>query len=102
MKLKNFSSGMTVRLAFATAIQTDPDILLVDEVLSVGDEAFQKKSSNKIGEIRRSGKTIIVVSHALGMVRDLCNRCMLIKNGTVTAVGKTDDVIEQYVATLKT
>ncbi|HUM81580.1 MAG TPA: ABC transporter ATP-binding protein, partial [Methanothrix sp.] len=69
MKLRNFSSGMYVRLAFATAIQTDPDIMLVDEVLSVGDEAFQKKCGEKIEEIRREGKTIVLVSHALGTVQ---------------------------------
>lgn len=96
MKLKNFSSGMAVRLAFATAIQTDPDILLVDEVLAVGDEAFQRKCSAKIEEIRRQGKTIIIVSHALGTVQELCERCMLLKNGRVFASGGTDRVVEEY------
>jgi len=96
MKLKNFSSGMAVRLAFATAIQTDPDILLVDEVLAVGDEAFRRKCGEKIEEIRRQGKTIIIVSHALGTVQELCERCMLLKNGKVISLGTTDKVIHDY------
>ncbi|WOX56628.1 ABC transporter ATP-binding protein [uncultured Methanoculleus sp.] len=96
MKLKNFSSGMAVRLAFATAVQTDPDILLVDEVLAVGDEAFQRKCSEKIEEIRRQGKTILIVSHALGTVQELCERCMLLKNGKILASGETGKVVEEY------
>jgi lipopolysaccharide transport system ATP-binding protein len=96
MKLRNFSSGMYVRLAFATAIQTDPDIMLVDEVLSVGDESFQKKCGQKIDEIRRAGKTILLVSHALGTVRDLCNRCLLLNGGKVVAVGETEGVLAEY------
>jgi len=96
MKLRNFSSGMYVRLAFATAIQTDPDIILVDEVLSVGDESFQKKCSQKIEEIRKDGKTILLVSHDLETVKDLCNRCILLNSGKVIASGKTDTVLEAY------
>lgn len=96
MKLKNFSSGMAVRLAFATAVQTDPDILLVDEVLAVGDEAFQRKCGEKIEEIRRQGKTIIIVSHALGTVQELCERCMLLKSGRILASGETEKVVEEY------
>ena len=100
MKLKNFSSGMYVRLAFATAIEADPDVLLVDEVLSVGDEAFQKKCAAKIEEIRRAGKTIVYVSHALGSVRDLCERCMLLSDGKVISLGETDKVIADYMQKL--
>lgn len=96
MKLKNFSSGMTVRLAFSTAIQTDPDILLVDEVLAVGDESFQRKCSEKINEIRKNGKTIILVSHAMGTVQELCERCILIHGGNIIESGKTEKVIERY------
>jgi len=96
MKLKNFSSGMYVKLAFSTAIQTDPDILLVDEVLSVGDEAFQKKCGEKIEEIRRAGKTIVFVSHALGTVRDLCERCILLDEGRIIALGEADEVVDEY------
>ncbi|MCJ7445707.1 MAG: ABC transporter ATP-binding protein [Methanotrichaceae archaeon] len=97
MKLKNFSSGMFVRLAFATAIQTDPDIILVDEVLSVGDEAFQKKCSEKIDEMRMAGKTILFVSHSMELVRKLCNRCLLLNEGKLTAIGDTEQVIKEYI-----
>ncbi|HOI68678.1 MAG TPA: hypothetical protein PLN41_02890 [Methanothrix sp.] len=100
MKLKNFSSGMYVKLAFATAIEADPDVLLVDEVLSVGDEAFQKKWAGKIEEIRRAGKTIVYVSHALGSVRDLCDRCMLLSDGKVISLVETDKAIAGYMQKL--
>lgn len=96
MKLRNFSSGMYVRLAFATAIQTNPDIILVDEVLSVGDESFQKKCGEKIEEIRKAGKTILLVSHSLGTVRSLCDRCLLMKSGKKVALGETEDVLAEY------
>ena len=96
MKLRNFSSGMYVRLAFATAIQTDPDIMLVDEVLSVGDESFQKKCGEKIEEIRKAGKTILLVSHALGTVQSLCDRCLLMNEGKMVALGETEMVLEEY------
>jgi lipopolysaccharide transport system ATP-binding protein len=96
MKLRNFSSGMYVRLAFATAIQTDPDIMLVDEVLSVGDESFQRKCGQKIDEIRRVGKTILLVSHALGTVQQLCDRCLLLNGGKAVALGETERVLAEY------
>jgi len=96
MKLRNFSSGMYVRLAFATAIQTNPDVMLVDEVLSVGDESFQKKCSEKIDEIRRAGKTILLVSHSLPTVRSLCSRCLLLNSGRVVALGETGEVLAEY------
>jgi lipopolysaccharide transport system ATP-binding protein len=100
MRIKNFSSGMTVRLAFATAIQTDPDILLVDEVLAVGDEAFQQKSTEKIEEIRKEGKTIIFVSHALGSVEAICKRCLLLDHGSIHSIGETKEIIGDYYAML--
>lgn len=96
MKLKNFSSGMTVRLAFSTAIQTDPDILLVDEVLAVGDESFRSKCNEKIDEIRRDGKTILIVSHDLKSVEEMCDRCILVKNGTIQSSGEPKKVVEDY------
>jgi len=96
MKLKNFSSGMYVRLAFSIAIQTDPDILLLDEVLSVGDEHFQKKCMDKIDEIRKNGKTIIFVSHALPSVKSLCRKSLLLSGGKVVAIGDTEKVIDIY------
>jgi len=96
MKLINFSSGMYVRLAFATAIQTDPDVLLVDEVLAVGDEAFQQKCSQKIDQIRSSGKTILLVSHDLEMVSELCERCLLMNGGKIVFLGDTKSALDMY------
>jgi ABC-type polysaccharide/polyol phosphate transport system ATPase subunit len=95
-KLKNFSSGMYARLAFATAISTDPDILLIDEALSVGDESFQQKCSEKIRAIRQKGKTIVFVSHDLNSVKNLCNRCLLLNQGSIVDIGDTEHVIENY------
>jgi lipopolysaccharide transport system ATP-binding protein len=100
MKLKNYSSGMYTRLAFATAIHTDPETLLIDEVLSVGDEAFQKKCTAKIDELRDQGKTIIFVSHDLDTVRRLCQRSMLLDHGQTALIGETGKVIEEYRARL--
>jgi lipopolysaccharide transport system ATP-binding protein len=99
MKLKNFSSGMYVRLGFSTAIQADPDIMLVDEVLSVGDESFQKKCGDKIDEFRRAGKTIVLVSHSLGTVTGLCERCLFMKEGRVAKIGETNKVLKAYADT---
>ncbi len=96
MKLKNFSTGMTVRLAFSTAIQTDPNILLVDEVLSVGDESFQRKCSEKINEFRKDGKTIVLVSHGLGTVTQLCERSILLDHGKVNSEGYSENVVNDY------
>ncbi len=96
MKLRSFSSGMYVRLAFATAIQTNPDVMLVDEVLSVGDESFQKKCGEKIDEIRKAGKTILLVSHALDTVQSLCGRSMLLTGGKIVMVGETSEVLGEY------
>jgi lipopolysaccharide transport system ATP-binding protein len=96
MKLRNFSSGMYVRLAFSVAIQTNPDILLLDEVLAVGDEHFQKKCMDKIEEIRKSGKTIIFVSHSLTSVKSLCQKSLLLNGGRVASIGETEKVIDAY------
>lgn len=93
---EKLSPGVYVRLAFATAIQTDQDIMLVDEVLSVGDEAFQKKCEKKIDDIRGAGKTILLVSHALGTVKQLCSRCLLTNQGRMVLVGETDSVLAEY------
>jgi lipopolysaccharide transport system ATP-binding protein len=101
MKLKNYSSGMTVRLAFSTAIQTDPDILLVDEVLSVGDEAFQRKCFDKINEFKANGKTIIFVSHGLDTVGQLCERSMLLDHGHVRSIGTSGKVVDDFRADMR-
>jgi len=96
--IKNYSSGMVVRLGFAIAINVDPDILIIDEVLAVGDEAFQIKCNEKIEDFRRRGKTIVLVSHGLGTVRQLCDQVLWLDGGNVRAVGNAHEVISQYLA----
>ncbi len=100
MKLKNFSSGMYLRLAFSTAIHANPDTLLVDEVLAVGDEAFQKKCIEKINEFREQGKTIIFVSHDLNAIKSLCRRTLLLNQGRIVSLGDTERVIDDYMVML--
>ena len=94
--VKNYSSGMYVRLGFSVAINVDPDILLVDEVLAVGDESFQRKCSEKFADLKESGKTIVVVSHALGTMRTLCDELALLEHGNLVAVGPSGEVVETY------
>jgi lipopolysaccharide transport system ATP-binding protein len=101
MKLKNFSSGMNVRLAFSTAIYAVPDILLIDEVLAVGDEAFRKKCRDKMDQFKTEGKTIVFVSHDLGSVKELCQRTMLLSQGEAVSVGDTEKVVGDYLAMLQ-
>lgn len=96
MKLKNFSSGMYMRLAFSTAIYTDPDIFLIDEVLAVGDESFQKKCLEKFDEFKREKKTIILVSHSLDLVKKICKDTILLNNGKIVSFGDSESAIEKY------
>lgn len=96
MKLKNFSSGMYMRLAFSTAIYTDPDIFLIDEVLAVGDESFQKKCFEKFEEFKRDKKTIILVSHSLDSVKNICKNAILLSNGKIVSSGESEKVIDDY------
>jgi lipopolysaccharide transport system ATP-binding protein len=96
-KLKNLSSGMQVRLAFSTAIQTNPDILLVDEVLAVGDIEFQQKCYEIFERYKRNKVTILFVSHDLGAVRRFCDKTLLLKNGKQVAYGETNKVIDKYI-----
>lgn len=96
-KLKNFSSGMQVRLAFSTAIQTNPEILLMDEVLAVGDMEFQQKCLDVLSQYRKDGVTIVFVSHDLGSVRRFCDRTLLLNKGEQMVLGDTGDVIDRYV-----
>lgn len=96
MKLKNFSSGMNARLAFSTAIATEPDILLLDEVLAVGDIEFQRKCMAEINNVNKKGTTIVFVSHSVEAVRDLCERAMFLDNGEVIAIGDADEVVNTY------
>ncbi len=100
--LKHYSSGMYMRLGFAVAANIIPDILLVDEVLAVGDEAFQRKCLAKIGEFQRQGRTIIFVSHSLRTVEDLCSRALWLDHGRVEAIGPTTDVVERYLKSAAT
>jgi lipopolysaccharide transport system ATP-binding protein len=101
MKLKNFSSGMYLRLAFSTAVHANPDILLVDEVLAVGDESFKRKCEAKINEFKDNGKTIIFVSHSLDTVKKLCRRSLLLSEGRVVKIGDTEKVINDYLDIIK-
>ena len=96
MPLKHYSSGMQMRLGFAIATSVDPDILLIDEVLAVGDEAFQRKCMRKIAEFKRRGKTIVFVSHDLDAVRELCSEVIWLDGGVIRARGRPDEVIVQY------
>lgn len=96
-KLKNFSSGMQVRLAFSTAIQTDPEILLLDEVLAVGDMEFQQKCLDVLSQYRKDGVTIVFVSHDLGAVRRFCDKTLLLNKGEQVILGDTGEVIDRYV-----
>ena len=95
--VKNYSSGMYVRLGFSVAINVDPDILLVDEVLAVGDEAFQRKCAEKFADFRQSGKTIVLVSHAMGQLRNLCDRVVWLDEGRVREVGAPGNIVDDYV-----
>ena len=102
-KIKNFSSGMYSRLAFSTAIQVDPDILIVDEVLAVGDLGFQEKCLQSFDEIRRKGKTILFVSHDPGQILRMCDRVMMLNRGKMDKIGDPQDVVNYYLkSTLKT
>lgn len=96
MKLKNFSSGMYARLAFATAFATEPDIYLIDEVLAVGDEAFQRKCMDKIDEIKSTNRTIVFVSHDMAAVKRLCKRIIFMEHGRIRFAGNTEKVIYSY------
>lgn len=95
-QVKFYSSGMYVRLAFAVAIHTDPDLLLVDEVLAVGDEAFQQKCLNKIAEFQRQGRTIVIVTHSLGVVEELCDVAVLLDHGEVKFMGDSRDAVAEF------
>jgi ABC-type polysaccharide/polyol phosphate transport system ATPase subunit len=95
-KLKNFSSGMLARLAYSIAIQVPFDILLLDEVLAVGDQSFQEKCYETFAEMRKAGKTVVFVSHDLDSVRRWCDRALLLEHGIPIALGPSGDVIDVY------
>ena len=96
LKLKNYSSGMLVRLAFAIMIQSDADILLIDEVLAVGDAAFQQKCKDVFHEIRGSDRTVVLVTHDMLAVEEYCDRAMLLHQGDIIAIGAPERVAHQY------
>jgi ABC-2 type transport system ATP-binding protein len=100
--VKHYSSGMYVRLGFAVAINVDPDILLVDEVLAVGDEAFQRKCVQRFEELRSGGRTVVVVSHSLSSVAAMCDTVALLNRGHLEKLGSSREVIEDYLGTLFT
>lgn len=94
--VRTYSSGMYMRLAFSVAINVDADILLIDEILAVGDQHFQDKCFKKLEELRDSSKTIVIVTHSLESVRKLCNRAIWIKDGVVALDGDTNKVVDKY------
>ncbi len=94
--VKRYSSGMYVRLAFAVAAHLDPEILIVDEVLAVGDAQFQKKCLGKISDVARAGRTVLFVSHDINSITTLTQRCILMENGRVCIAGRTHDVVGRY------
>jgi ABC-type polysaccharide/polyol phosphate transport system ATPase subunit len=94
--VKTYSSGMYMRLGFAVAIHVDPDVLLIDEVLAVGDEGFTRKCLDKIGEFRRRGKTILLVTHSLGLVEKMCDNVLWLRHGKVADQGDPKRVVDAY------
>lgn len=96
--VKNYSSGMTVRLGFAVAINVDPEVLIFDEVLAVGDDEFQLKCYEKIDEFRRNGKTIVLVSHGLGDVQRICDKVAWLEKGTLRRLGDPAEVVPEYLS----
>jgi lipopolysaccharide transport system ATP-binding protein len=96
--VKRYSSGMYVRLAFAVAAHLEPEILVIDEVLAVGDAAFQKKCLGKIGDVAHGGRTVLFVSHNMDAILRLCNRAVLLEEGSVAALGKTSEIVGKYLS----
>ena len=97
--VRTYSSGMFMRLAFAVAINVDADILLIDEILSVGDEHFQNKCYDKMRELKKQGKTMVFVTHNMKAVNELCDRAVWLYNGEIKLDGDTSNVIEEYIKT---
>jgi ABC-2 type transport system ATP-binding protein len=96
LPLRTYSTGMVARLGFAIATDVQPDVLIVDEILSVGDEEFQRKSGARLRELRRHGDAILLVSHGLEFVRRLCHRVAWLDHGRLRAIGPPDEIVEQY------
>ncbi|MGM5481675.1 MAG: ABC transporter ATP-binding protein [Nanobdellota archaeon] len=96
LKLKNYSSGMIARLAFAIMVESNPDILLLDEIFAVGDKDFRPKCREVFDEYRKKGKTIILASHSLGSIKEFCDKTIWIDKGIIRAFGDNDEIIKQY------
>jgi ABC-type polysaccharide/polyol phosphate transport system ATPase subunit len=94
--VKNYSSGMYVRLGFSVAINVDPEVLMVDEVLAVGDESFQRKCMDKFKQFREDGRTVVIVSHALGTMRTMCDEVAWLDHGRVLGVGRPGELVDKY------
>lgn len=94
--IKNFSSGMTAKLAFSISTIVDPEILIVDEILAVGDIKFQEKSKNKMMEMIKGGTTVLYVSHSLQAIRELCTKVIWLEHGEIVMMGDTNDVCDEY------
>ena len=94
--VKNFSSGMTAKLAFSIATIVDPEILIVDEILSVGDLRFQEKSKNKMMEMIKGGTTVLYVSHSLESIKELCNKVIWLNHGQIVKMGDTKEICDEY------
>lgn len=99
--IRTYSSGMTMRLAFSVATDIKPDILVVDEVLSVGDAAFQDKSMDRIREYQKNGTTTVMVSHSMKTIRDNCSRTAWLKKGKIQYLGDTDEAVDRYLESAK-
>ncbi|WP_083402865.1 ABC transporter ATP-binding protein [Curtobacterium sp. MCBA15_008] len=94
--VKNYSSGMYVRLGFSVAVAVTPDVLVVDEVLAVGDATFQKRCRTKFKEMKEEGRTVILVSHSMSTVKDMCDDVAWLNEGELKMIGKTNDVVKAY------
>ena len=94
--VRTYSSGMYMRLAFSVAINVQADILLIDEILAVGDQHFQEKCFNKLKELKKEGKTIVIVTHSMNQVKQFCDRAVWLYKGEVRMDGKVDNVLEEY------
>lgn len=99
--VRTYSSGMSIRLAFSIAIHTDPEILLIDEIMAVGDESFQKKSGKALGDLIKSGVTTVFVSHNLDAIKQICNRAIWLDHGTVKMTGTPEEVTRAYLENSK-